>query len=76
MNLDALEIVRGTIWLYPCHPSPKVAQLSAKRDHLLPTEGEREYVSEYLVSTDVQDSAKEVYFSLTPARVLSHDVHD
>lgn len=27
-SLDALERVRRTIWLYLCHPSPKVTQLS------------------------------------------------
>lgn len=37
---------------------------------------ETECVSENLAFTDVQNSAKEFYFSLIPSRILSHDLHD
>lgn len=34
MSLDALKRVRGTVWLYLHHSSPKVEELSVKRDLL------------------------------------------
>lgn len=43
---DTLERVRGTVWCYPYHPFPKVAELCAKIDLLSPTrESERVWVS-------------------------------
>lgn len=36
LRIDVLKRVRRTVSLYPCHPSPNVAQLSFKRDPFNP----------------------------------------
>ena len=59
MNSDTLERVKWTTWLYSCHLFPKIARLSAKRDHLfLIDREERECLSENLASSEVQTLPK------------------
>ena len=78
--LDTVERVKRTTWLYPHKASPRVAQLRAKGEHFslrfLLWGKQWEHVSEYLASSVVWDAAKEAHFSLTPYRVLYHELHD
>lgn len=72
-DLNILKRERGIISLYIYHSSSKVAQLSANRDLLSHDffQGEKwEHESECLISSAVQDSAKEAHFFFAPYRIL------
>ena len=71
-QLDALKRVRGTGSLYPCHRSPEVAQLSAKRDllSLRFVPWGRVTACECPATLAAQTAAKKTNFFLTPSRVF------
>lgn len=71
MSLDTLEWVRGTVWLYPCHPSAKEALISAKTylpSPVIYPEGVRDSMR---MSTSFPDGVEYFHFSLTPFSVLN-----
>lgn len=73
LTLDALKRVRGTALFYLHLPSPKTAQLKAKRDLHGPhfsQEGKWEHVCEHLGSPVMWGDFKEVHFFLAPSRIL------
>lgn len=82
-KLCALERVRGTVWFYSSHPSPKWHN-SGPRENFLAQDfshrpevrGQSEHVIENLASPAVDDVVKEAYFSLASSRVCSSELLD
>lgn len=81
MNFNALDCVRGIVWLNPHYPSSKQNNLG--QDENLFSHGEsffyhgekKEWVSEHSASSAAQLAAREIHFSLTASRVLNHKFH-
>lgn len=72
-RLDPLKTMKGTVSFYVCHPTPKVAQLSASRylAHDFFHGGKWECVIEHLTFPALWYTARKAHFFLTPSRILS-----